>query len=182
MIELNRITRREDMPEALMRLYEESFPDEERRCRKQLFYLLENRNALFFCEIRYNGQSAGLFVYWRLNGFCFLEHLAIFPVMRNHNIGSRLLAYIDRYLPGPRLLEVEPADDGMAGRRIRYYERNGYAVVEKDYVQPAFDPTKRPIPLWIMCNQPLSDRQRADYVRTIVEEVYRANFSCIDIK
>ena len=182
MIELNRITRREDMPETLMRLYEESFPDEERRNRKQLLYLLENRDDLFFCEIRYDGRSAGLFVYWRLNGFYFLEHLAIFPAMRNHNIGSLLLAYIDLHLPGPRLLEVEPADEGMAGRRIRYYERNGYAVVEKDYVQPAFDPAKRSIPLWIMCNESLSDRQRTEYIRIIVEEVYRANFSCIDIK
>ncbi len=180
MISLKRITKRKDLSDTLLQLYELSFPDAERRRPEQLFYLIENRNRFFFCEICYNHQSAGLFVYWQLDGCYFLEQLAIFPEMRNHSIGSQLLSYLEEYLPAPRLLEVEPEDDGMAGRRIRYYERNGYTIVDKKYVQPAFDPHKQPIPLWIMCNKILPEKELANFIDTIIKDVYQANLYCVD--
>ena len=75
-MELHRIPSPEDafFP-AMFALYEASFPLSERRARPEQERLLAQPG--YFCTaILVDGQFAGLFCWWELDGTCYAEHLA----------------------------------------------------------------------------------------------------------
>lgn len=174
MIKLRRIISPEDTDfSKLVALYIESFPPEERRNISQLERLLLQRPAMFFNAVECDGQLSGLFVYWNFGDFWYLEHLAVYPDMRNKKIGQQILDFVCENLAGMRLLEVEPAEEEMAIRRVNYYQRNGYKILHKEYVQPSYNGVNSPVPLWIMGNCEYSDKSLLEkHIDTIKEEVY----------
>lgn len=175
MIQLRRIKQSDDKDlQALTLLYREAFPQEERRNEEQLFRLVDEKREMVFNAIETGGELAGLFVYWEFGDFYYLEHLAVYPEMRNKKIGQQVLDYVRGHLKGDRFLEVEPPLSDMARRRLNYYQRNGYEVVDKDYEQPSYDGEREGIPLWIMSNSTNVDVRKA--VQKIKEEVYRKNY------
>lgn len=175
MIQLRRITDPGDKDlQQLMQLYEEAFPETERRNLEQLKHLVADKKEMIFNAIESEGVLAGFFVYWDFTDFYYLEYLAVYPEMRNQKIGQQLLQYVAEHLKGIRFLEVEPPVDEMTTRRVNYYRRNGYEVVDKGYYQPSYDGRKPGLPLWIMCNDKETDS--AGPVRTIQEEVYIKNY------
>lgn len=175
MVELRRITHRGDRDlQTLFSLYREAFPEEERREEGQLLRLVEEKKEMVFNVVETDGELAGLFVYWKFREFYYLEHLAVYPELRNRKIGQQVLEYVDRTLKGCRILEVEPPLTEMAARRIAYYRRNGYEVVEKTYEQPSYDGLKNSIPLWIMSNH--REMNPAKAIDIIQKEVYRNNY------
>lgn len=160
----------------LMDLYELSFPPAERRDRQSLARLLGNEGRMHFCAIiDDDGAMAGLLVYWDLHTFIYMEHLAVFPDMRNRGIGRRLLQHLPTLYSKPLVLEAEPADDGMAGRRIDFYRRNGFDVVETDYIQPAYKAGGDQLPLWIMAHGKMDSHQVQEAISTIKTEIYHNN-------
>lgn len=171
---LIRITNPEDKTlDRLIPLYEESFPAEERREINQLRRMIETYDSMYFNAIECDGELSGLFVYWDLGDFYYLEHLAVFPEMRNKKIGQQVLDYVAAHLKGLRLLEVEPTEDEMSTRRVNYYQRNGYKVLDKTYVQPSYHKLEDACPLWIMGNE--ETPRLTEYAERIKEDVYRKN-------
>lgn len=175
MIQLRRITQRADRDlQLLLSLYREAFPEEERRSEEQLLRLVDEKEEMVFNAVETEGGLAGLFVYWEFGDFYYLEHLAVYPELRNRKIGQQLLEYVRKCFKKSCVLEVEPPCNEMAERRIAYYRRNGFEVVEKGYEQPSYDGIKRGIPLWIMSN--CRDIALTKAINTIREEVYRKNY------
>ena len=130
-MQLTRITDpNSDAFNRLMDLYEQSFPPAERRERQSLASLLSKEARMHFCSIiDDDGTMAGLFIYWDLHTFIYMEHFAVFPDMRNRGIGRRMLQHLFTLADKPLVLEAEPADDEMAKRRIDFYRRNGCTPV-----------------------------------------------------
>ena len=99
MITLRRIT---DAGNAefrkLMKVYEEAFPEEERRDIGQLEKLLRTETAMYFNAVECDGGLAGLFVYWDFTTFYYLEHLAVSTDMRNRKIGQQVLDWVKEHL------------------------------------------------------------------------------------
>ena len=174
MVELKRMTSAEDKNfKKLMELYIEAFPAEERRDVEQLERLLKEKKEMYFNAVECDGQLAGLFVYWNFGDFWYLEHLAVYAEMRNKKIGQQVLDFVRDHLEGSRLLEVEPTEEEMAVRRINYYQRNGYKILDRVYVQPSYDGICSSLPLWIMGNEDYTDKALLKkHVETIQEEVY----------
>ncbi len=172
MIEIKRITSSDEQTllPHLHPLYELSFPPYERRSRGQLHYLIDNTPAMHFNAVVYNGELSGLLAYWDMEDFFYLEHLAIFPEMRNNHIGTHVLRWIAENLDGVRILEAEPAEDELSTRRIGLYRRNGYEVVKKDYIQPLYQEDKGACKLWIMSNRPTVHLE--DFLKRIKTEAY----------
>ena len=160
MVTLKRITQAEDEAfRKLTALYTEAFPVEERREIGQLGELLHTEPAMYFNAVECDGQLAGLFVYWDFGSFYYL--------------GQQILDWVKEQLQGVRLLEVEPAETEMATRRIHYYERNGYRILDRNYLQPPYVKGGKDFPLWVMGN---GSGQSAEVlnrqIQTIKDKVY----------
>ena len=63
----------------------------------------------------------------------------------------------------------------MAGRRIDFYRRNGFDVVETDYIQPAYKAGGDQLPLWIMAHGKMDSHQVQEAISTIKTEIYHNN-------
>ncbi len=171
MLTLRRITNASDEEFGkLMQLYTEAFPLEERRDEEQLREMLVGEPRMFFNAVSCDGKLVGLFVYWNLGTFYYLEHLAVYAEMRNAKIGQQALDWMKENLDGLRILEVEPEETEIATRRIRYYERNGYVVYDKEYQQPSYRPGGEGCPLWVMCNR--EDGKLSEKLEQLKEAVY----------
>ena len=78
---------------------------------------------------------------------------------------------VETSLPGIRLLEVEPAEDELTTRRVAFYRRNGYRIVDRSYVQPSYENFGDAAPLWIMGND--TPERLPEFIERIKKEVYR---------
>ena len=76
-------------------------------------------------------------------------------------------------LPLPFVLEAEVPTDDLSRRRVGFYERQGFRVWDKDYVQPPYRRGGRPLPLYLMVAGETDAMPPVDTVRrAIYREVY----------
>lgn len=176
MVTLTRITSIDSpLLAELLPIYTEAFPPAERRSEEQLKRLIKEGNNMYFNAVLFDGKTAGLFVYWDMTDFFFLEHLAVSADMRNHKIGQQVLGWIAEHLNGLCLIEVEPAESNeFAARRICYYERNGYKILDKNYRQPSYSDRNASYPLWIMGNH--DTPKLNEYLNKIITEAYTNHY------
>lgn len=165
----------ENYPEFL-RLYEESFPADERRV-----YWDENDFARFadanrglfhaVCAIAGN-EFCGFLTYWTFAGYLYVEHFAILPECRGMGIGSRMLRNLFETVGEDVLIEVEHPDTDDARRRIRFYERAGFRVRDEfEYVQPPYSDGLSPVPLLLMTHGNVRLESKSD-ISELLRYVY----------
>lgn len=118
---------------AHLQLYTGAFPEEERRPADNL---VPDDKAFAMYNIAIPGEPvAGLITLWDFGTFRYVEHFAIDPTLRGQGVGRAVLDALE----GPLLLEVEPAEmSSEATRRIAFYERAGFRVLDFPYIQPPY--------------------------------------------
>lgn len=115
----------------------------------------------------------GLITAWNLDGFYYLEHLATTPLIRNRGYGKQIIQQIKDLLPGVIVLEVEHPEDEMSRRRIGFYQRCGFQLCEKEYIQPPYREGGEEVPLFLMYSGTDSIDDAFDTIRQrIYKEVY----------
>lgn len=135
------------------RIYLESFPAEERRPADDLRHRAESPAEPLKVFVVFNGNDmAGFISYWEFSDFVYVEHFAVDSGVRGSGIGSRALNEFVNNFNKPVVLEVEPPEaNDMAMRRIKFYTRTGFRIVEDfDYVQPPYGPGLPSVPLLLM--------------------------------
>jgi len=153
-------------------LYQEAFPEDERRSLSDQIELMENNiyNFKFLCD---NGEFTGFIAYWELEDFTYIDHFAIEKKRRGRGLGKKALADFLSRQSRNVVLEVEKAKDRIAKKRIAFYERLGFFLNEYDYLQPAYSIDKRPVPLLIMSFPSRLDKKDFDAVKRILyRDVY----------
>lgn len=151
--------------EEIYKSYCETFPEDERRSEKQFRNLFTNPKARVLAVLD-DLQNIGYLVSWELTNFVFIEHFEIYSQFRSQKYGSQIIA--DLYKNYSHIvLESEPEDqDEDARRRIAFYQKNGFLIIDETYVQPCYDPEKKPLNLWLLANwQP----EKTDWIK---EEIY----------
>lgn len=134
-------------------LLHESFPEGERREDSRQRYNVDN-NPLFTTYL-INDEEAdicvGVITVWRFKKFCYVEHLATSPNIRNKGYGNKIIrTLLDGCKDITVVLEVELPEDEMSKRRIGFYERNGFRLCTKNYLQPPYRLGGKPIPMYLM--------------------------------
>ncbi|QDP85612.1 GNAT family N-acetyltransferase [Chryseobacterium sp. SNU WT5] len=149
----------------IYRNYCQTFPADERRSDPQFRALFANPKVKIFAVLDHL-QDVGYLICWELTDFVFLEHFEIFSDFRSKKYGSQIIAdLIKRY--SRIVLEAEPSDlNEDAKRRISFYERNGFSIIEEAYIQPAYDTEKKPLDLWLLANW---KPEKTDWIK---EELY----------
>lgn len=155
--------------EALRLLYEQSFPPEERRdwCALPVDNQAFKLWAIVDDDIDEEPVEVGLVTVWEFDGFSYVEHFAVQPGLRGAGVGSWVLSQLRE----PVILEVEPAGSTPeAERRIRFYERNGFRVLDVQYVQPPYSPELPELELKLMLRGDIEDIDAV--IKTIHKNVY----------
>ena len=100
---------------------------------------------------------------WNFKNFVYIEHFVIDPTLRSHGLGSRALKVLQQAIGNrPLLLEVEPEHiSEEAARRIKFYDRIGFKVISRSYVQPPYDTYLPPVHLWLMSTDGSTDAEEA---------------------
>lgn len=135
------------------KLLHESFPEGERREDDRQRYNVDN-NPLFTTYLINDEEadiSVGVITVWRFKKFCYVEHLATSPNIRNKGYGNKIIrTLLDGCKDITVVLEVELPEDEMSKRRIGFYERNGFRLCTKNYLQPPYRLGGKPIPMYLM--------------------------------
>ncbi|MEG0457490.1 MAG: GNAT family N-acetyltransferase [Oscillospiraceae bacterium] len=130
-------------------LFENSFPENERRSRKNQEKLINNNYYNILTAIDEKNELLGFMFFWNFNDFIYVEHFAINTEKRNMGLGGKFLDYLKQNYNNI-ILEVEHPLEEMSIRRIGFYERCGFFINEYDYIQPAMQKGLKPLPLKIM--------------------------------
>lgn len=161
-VNISRITDADDLRLASIHaLYHNSFPKEERRPWESLVSLIGTPFfTLYIATDTATGRMAGFMTMWRLPRAMYVEHLAVEPSMRCNGVGG-MLVDMAREVAGtlPLVVEVELPETGPdASRRISFYERHGFSVIEDvTYFQPPYAPGLPDVQLLLMSTAPLDD-------------------------
>lgn len=158
------------LTQKIYRSYCETFPVDERRNETQFFQLFDSSKSKII-SINQHSNTVGYLIIWEFDEFMFLEHFEIFEEFRNQKLGSHVLSNLSKIYP-KILLESEPADlDEIASKRIAFYNRNGFETIDKNYIQPAYDNTKKDINLWLLSN--FDNEKTSDFIKLIHQYVYQ---------
>jgi ribosomal protein S18 acetylase RimI-like enzyme len=136
----------------LYNLYSTAFPPAERRSWEGLEHEVIYEKHFYPNALLQNDEFVGIFNYWTFEKFCYLEHFAVNPNLRNQHIGSEAMKIFKEQTKLPIILEVEMPNNPLAGRRIKFYERLGFTVMSHDYAQPPYENGEFLLPVIIMCN------------------------------
>lgn len=147
-------------------IYENAFPPEERRPREAVHPADE---AFRLYNISTSQRAvAGLLTAWDFGRFTYIEHFAVHPSLRGAGIGACAL----KSFACPLLIEVEPPETGhTARRRIAFYERQGFRLLDFPYIQPPYTPALPSVELRLMVRGDF-DVPVAEAVRMLHTRVY----------
>lgn len=134
---------------------------------KKLFE--EGKYKIKCCEK--NGTVIGFLSFWLLNGFVYIEHLAVDKEFRGGGEGGRLLESIISEYKNV-VLEAEPPKTKEDSMRINFYKRHGLFLNSYDYLQPPYREGFSHEKLFIMSSQALDRKEFLYVVSEIYENVY----------
>ena len=165
----------EDYP-SFLKLYNESFPPDERRELKDEEHLanfIKMKGGKFNAFAAKDGDLFLAFLsYWTFEGYTYIEHFAVVPEHRGKRIGALMLNHLFKEVSPNVLIEVEKPEGEEQKRRIKFYERNGFRVREEfDYTQPAYSSDKSPVEMLLMTHGDV-DLHNRDSIREMLREVY----------
>lgn len=162
---------------AIRKIYTESFPDPERRPWESIVQPQSKYGPRLYAITMKIGAFTnllGFITLWNFGTFVYIEHFAIAEALRGLNTGARVLSELRKKHP-VIVLETERPDNStpMAERRIGFYQRNGFHILDSDYIQPSYGPGLPEVPMILMGTDPSTDAKVV--AETLRKEVYLAN-------
>ncbi len=155
--------------EGFWELYEDSFPEDERRDKACQQRLLDNPRYKLIPYYK-EKRVAAFMAFWDLDDFLFIEHFAVRQDLRGHGYGSKIIANLEEKYEKKIVLEVEPPYNILSQRRIKFYKKLGFYLNDYSYVQPAYDRTLNEVRLYLMSYPiPISP----DKVDSVIEKIYK---------
>ncbi len=151
-------------------LYLASFPPEERRPWPQV---ADNASDPFLYGLYDEANSfAGFITVWDFGQYAYVEHFAVDSSRRGGGIGSKAIAALRDMLGKAVVLEVEPPEhpDPMSARRIAFYGRCGFALLDYPYIQPPYASGLPEVRLCLMTTDTTLDPEEVEH--TLHTRVY----------
>ncbi len=175
MLTFNRITSVSDpLFSKVYNLYVLAFPETERRNWAGFEYELDYEKHFCAHALMQDDTFVGLFNYWTFDRFCYVEHIAVAQGVRGQKIGTQAMEFFKQQTKLPIIIEVEMPKSITAIRRINFYEKLGFSVVNSHaYAQPPYEGDGFLIPMQLMCNDTHFADTHFDLIKeTLYERVY----------
>lgn len=123
------------------------------------------------------GSEEALFAllyYWSYGDVIYIEHLAVAPRMRGCGTGAEIVRRLVAGNPGKRiLLEIDPPADEASRRRLKFYERLGFAANDYEHIHPSYVSGEKahPHPLVLMSHGGKITPQEFARFRKFLQEI-----------
>ena len=156
-------------------IYLDAFPPAEQRPWEKILSRCDGK--LDLTGVYMNRRLVGMITTWDFDGFTYIEHFVIDPTLRGRGIGSAAIRLMQsKCAPLPLLLEAEPEHlSPQALSRIKFYQRLGFHIIDRSYVQPPYDTYLPPVHLWLMSTSAdLSPQQASLLLHRVVYNVARS--------
>ncbi len=168
-------------------LYVEAFPVDERRSTESITELLE-KDYFEFIPIFIAEEFVGFATLWIFENFAYIEHFAIDPKKRNMGIGFDFIRILQGKesgnskltfaLPPKKItniaLEVEKPDSEIAKRRVQFYERLDFKILNNYYFQPPYTKDSKGLEMKVMMYSPNNEVEFNQIKDTLYKYVYKA--------
>lgn len=150
-----------------------SFPSDERRDESLQRRIVDDDDRMRCLVIKDGDVSVGFITVWTLTEIIYVEHFAIAEAFRRRGYGKLALAELIRMSNVGRLiLEVELPSTEEAVRRISFYEKCGFELSARPYVQPSYSPSKQSVPMSLMTYGKVGKQEVENAVKEIYKIVY----------
>ncbi|MDR2979981.1 MAG: GNAT family N-acetyltransferase [Bacteroidales bacterium] len=136
--------------DSFFELMEKVFPPVERRSKEDASQIFTTVPCYHAMGLKKDGKVTAFIAYWLFEDICFVDHLAVDDSLRGQGIGSEIMRYLVENTASTVVLEVEPPEDEISRKRIRFYEKIGFHLNTFSYIQPSMQPGQPEIPLMIM--------------------------------
>ena len=158
-------------------IYIQSFPQDERRDFSLIYELIEKEKFSFFVIIdeQENNKPVGIISLWDFSNFAYIEHFAVKKNLRNKGYGSKILDIIKENTHKLIIIEVEPSNSVDAIRRINFYKRKGFTIVDEKYTQPSYSPGRKAISMQLMitANDSFQQFSIKEIISVLYHNVYK---------
>ena len=150
-----------------------AFPLDERRDDALQRQIVDGNNCMECLVIKDGDVSVGFITVWTLTEILYVEHFAIAEAFRRRGYGKLALAELIRMSNVGRLiLEVELPSTEEAVRRISFYEKCGFELSARPYLQPSYSPDKQSLPMSLMTYGKVGKQEIENAVKEIYKIVY----------
>ncbi len=158
-------------------IYNSSFPLDERR-NFDLVIEMVGKEGFDFYVIKSSLEDetpTGIISIWEFDEFAYIEHFAIDLSLRQKGYGSKVLNEIINKYTKPFIIEVEPPTNAEALKRINFYKKLNFSLLDFNYLQPAYSPTQKALPMKLMTNncQYFTNENIQKAVSLIHKKVYK---------
>ncbi|GHT17893.1 N-acetyltransferase [Bacteroidia bacterium] len=155
------------------KLYESSFPADERRHFDDLEALAAAENEMHIKTEYLDGEVLSFIIYWEFKDFIYVEHFAVNEQFRGNGHGGRIFKNFLRNSKKTLVLEVEPPENVIASKRIEFYKRLGMFLLPFSYTQPPYSAEKSPVNMLIMSNKNIKSASEFEEIKSVIfEKVY----------
>ncbi len=150
-----------------------AFPLDERRDESLQRQIVDDNDRMQCLVIKDGDVSVGFITLWTLTDVIYVEHFAIAEEFRRRGYGKQALAELIRMTNvGNLILEVEIPSTEEAVRRISFYEKCGFELSARPYVQPSYSPSKQSVPMSLMTYGKVGKQEVENAVKEIYKIVY----------
>lgn len=150
MIKLQRINTSHEHYPFVEELMQTAFPQQERRNADLQREYTDNKPHFHTHIILNANLPIGLITIWDLESFHYIEHFAIHENYRNKGYGQKVMEFIINEIKGMIVLEAEEPSDDITYRRIRFYQRLGFVMLDVPYQQPPYRSEDQWFPMKLM--------------------------------
>ena len=121
--------------EPVWKIFTESFPLFERRTIGQQETAFRSEYYRMECYLD-RRRVVGFTAYWDFPGYLYIEYFAVDAALRSGGYGGKILKPLLENAGKPIIIEIDPQVDETSMRRLRFYERLGFA--RNPFAHPAY--------------------------------------------
>ncbi|MGL4607168.1 MAG: GNAT family N-acetyltransferase [Eubacteriaceae bacterium] len=160
--------------DAIYKIMEESFPQDEYRPYSEQKSLLDKENyTIYVFKDQGFDTIKGFITLWEFKSFSYIEHFAVNSKFRGSGIGSSILQEVMKKCETKICLEVELPEDIISEKRIHFYEDNHFFLNHYPYTQPPISTGRKSIPLLLMTYpEKISELDFIDIKKDLYRYVY----------